>query len=127
MSIDLKSMWAQLVATALGVWLMVAPAVLGYARPASDSDRLVGPLIAAFSFVAASGVTRPLRWVNLPLGAWLLLAPWVLGGYSTAATINSLVVGVAVIGLALVKGTVKDRFGGGWSSLLPGRRIVPDR
>ena len=111
-------MWAQLASCLLGVWLMAAPAVLGYGDPARTSDHIVGPLAASFAFVAVWQVTRSLRWANLPLGAWLLVAPWVLG-YELVPLLNSSAVGLLLMGLACVRGKVTQRFGGGWASLLP--------
>ena len=110
-------MQAQLLAAILGVWLMAAPAVLGYGEPAATSDRVVGPLAASFAVVAVWQVTRPVRWGNLPLGVWLLAAPWLLG-YERAAFLNSMAVGAALVACALVRGTVDSRrLGGGWSAL----------
>jgi hypothetical protein len=51
--------------------------------------------------------------VNLPLGAWLLAAPWVLGYPGRPETINSVLVGVGLAGLACVRGAVTKRMGGG--------------
>lgn len=109
-------MWARIANTALGLWLMVAPPVLGYTGSAATNDRVIGPIIASFAIIAMAGATRPVRRANTALGGWLLVAPWLLG-YGTAATVNSLVVGVLVIAASLVRGEVKDTFGGGWSAL----------
>lgn len=111
-------MWAQIVNAALGIWLMAAPAVLGYGDPALVNDRIVGPVAATFAIVAWWGVTRPLRWVNLPLGVWLVIAPWLLGYGEVAAIINSMAVGLVMAACAMVKGTVEHRYGGGWSAVL---------
>lgn len=110
-------MWARILNTALGIWLMASPAVLGYGAPAETNDRIVGPLIATFALIAISEVTRPLRRVNTAAGAWLLLAPWILGYGSAATIINDMVVGAVVIGASLVRGQVEERFAGGWSVL----------
>jgi hypothetical protein len=109
-------MWAQLLGALLGVWLMAAPAVLGYGAPAATADRIAGPLAAMFGVVAASEVTRGVRRANLPVGLWLLAAPWVLG-YPTPAMLNSIGVGLLLAVLSFVRGTVRERFGGGWTSL----------
>lgn len=117
-------MWARVLAMAAGIWLMASPAVLGYADHATAaSDRIVGPIAAAASFVAVWGVVRVLRWVTLPLGLWLLVAPWVLGSPVEAA-VSDVVAGAVFVATALVRGKVDSRFGGGWSSLrepFPGR------
>lgn len=109
-------MIARLISATLGIWLMAAPAVLGYGGAAETNDRIVGPMIATFAIVAISGVTRPLRWVNTALGVWLMFAP-ILLGYASPANIADPVVGAAVALLSLYRGKVEDRFGGGWSAL----------
>lgn len=109
-------MWARIINMLLGLWLMAAPDILGYDRPAADNDRIVGPILATFACVAIWEITRSLRWVNLLLGLWLILAPWVLG-FPTDATINSTAVGAVVTALPFVRGRMTHRFGGGWTSL----------
>lgn len=112
-------MWARLANIALGIWLMFAPAVLDYGAPAATSDRVVGPLTAMFACIAVWEVTRMLRWLNLPLGIWLVAAPLFLD-YPAAATWNSVVVGGCCAALALVRGPIRHRIGGGWRALLGG-------
>jgi len=109
-------MWAQILNVLLGLWLMAAPAVLGYAGPAAVNDYIVGPLAASFATVALWEATRPLRWANLALGLWLLIAPWVLG-YGWTALANSTLVGVLLMAFSFVSGQLQHRFGGGWASL----------
>jgi hypothetical protein len=109
-------MWAQVVSALLGVWLMAAPAALGYGDPARTNDRIVGPIVASLAVVAIWEVTRGLRWVNVVCAAWLLVAPWVLGEGTTAA-VNSVAVGSLLLALAFVGGSRRQRFGGGWASL----------
>ena len=117
-------MWPRIASFLLGVWLMVAPAVLAYADPAArTNDRLVGPIVFGFAFVAAWQLMRPLRWIGLIAGLWLLAAPWILG-YGTAPTIDSTIVGLLLAVLAFLGAKTGRRFGGGWASLL--RREVHD-
>jgi hypothetical protein len=113
-------MWARILSVALGVWLMTAPAILDYAGAARTNDRIVGPLVASFALVAIWGVLHPLRWVNLVLGAWLIVAPWALFYDALVPTVNSLVVGMLLMLLSTVRGKIKQRFAGGWSSLWTG-------
>jgi len=114
-------MWPRLASVAAGVWLMAAPAVLGYGDPARTADRIVGPLAAAVAFVAVWEVMRGFRWGNLLFAAWLVSAPWLLG-YGEGATANSVVVGLLLLALAFVGGRTRQRFGGGWAALLAGSR-----
>lgn len=109
-------------AVAVGVWLMAAPAVLGYAGAAETNDRIVGPLAGAAAFIAAWAITRPLRWLTVPLGAWLLAAAFLLD-YPTAGLVSAAASGALLIVTAPVAGADPPRFAGGWRSLLPRRAI----
>lgn len=108
-------MWAQIINTALGIWLMAAPAVLGYGGAARINDRIVGPIAVTFACIAIWPATRPVRWVNLPLGLWLIVAPW-LFSYGRVALLNSLAVGLLMTLLCIPRGK-RAHFGGGWSML----------
>lgn len=110
-------MWWQRLAFALGIWLMAAPDLLGLGDPAADVLHVLGPIAAAVGFIAASEVTRGLRWVNLLTGLALVITPFVLG-YGTVALVVSAVSGLALIGLAFLGAQTHTAFGGGWRSLL---------
>lgn len=110
-------MWAQVINSALGIWLMAAPAILGFNKSIANNDYIVGPLIATFAITAIFENTRNVRRFNWLPGAWLLLAPWVLDYDSTTATLNDMLTGALVIAFSFVKGEVKSELGGGWSSL----------
>ena len=113
-------MIARIAEAALGIWLIFAPAVLGYGPPAAHSDRIFGPLIAAVAIIALWEIARSLRHLNLLFGLWLIAAPLVLG-FGGVAAIDSIVVGLAVAALSRAEGRIESSFGGGWSSLWPGR------
>ena len=113
-------MWAQIINTLLGLYLMASPAIWRFEEAvptAADNDHIIGPVMATFACVAIWEATRNTRWANIPLGAWLLVAPWILGYEQTAPIINDMAVGAAVIAFSLVRGKVTQRFGGGWRSL----------
>lgn len=112
-------MIARLVAIAAGIWLMFAPAVLGYEGVAEANDRIFGPIGAAFAFVAIWEVMRPLRWVTLPVGIWLVAAPLVLGYDDTGAIVSSVVAGLVMAGSTFLGADVDGSFGGGWRSIAP--------
>jgi hypothetical protein len=106
----------QFINMALGLWLMAAPAALGYGRPASVSDHIVGPLVATFACIALWEATRAVRWVNLPLGLWAIVAPWALGA-PTVAAVNGAACGIAIAALSCFSGRVEQQFGGGWPAI----------
>lgn len=109
-------MWPQVLTAVIGIWLMAAPTVLGYARPMSTSDHIAGPLVATFACIAIWECTRALRWINLPLGIWVVVGTFVLGA-PTAAFLNGILCGMAIACLATQGGTIQQQFGGGWSML----------
>ena len=105
------------VSACLGLWLMAAPAVLGYGGLAANASWVIGPLLASTAFLASFAIARPLRWANPLLGA--LLVGVTLFATDFAATVNAVVVGVAVTSLALrTPRAATNQYGGGWASLL---------
>ena len=109
-------MWTRAEVAALGVWLMAAPAVLGYAGAAATSDRIAGPVVATVALIAMSPVMRGLRNVNTVVGAWIAVAPLVLD-HDGVGIVNAVLTGVLIVALSRVGGAYGDRFAGGWSSL----------
>jgi hypothetical protein len=110
-------MWARIASALLGVWLMIAPALLGFSKKISDNDRIVGPLIATFSIIAIWECTRNVRMFNLPLVLWLFVAPWILAYNNNTALFNDYGVALAVLLLSFVKQKRENRFGGGWPAI----------
>jgi hypothetical protein len=95
--------WANL---AVGLWLFVAPWVLGYAglRSAAWNSWTLGVVVVAVSVSALILFAAWQEWVNVILGVWLLISPWVMGfaGAENASALwNHVGVGLAVGGLAL--------------------------
>ena len=109
-------MWPRIVNAGLGLWLMAAPAVLDYGGAVRTTDRIVGPLTASVAVIAIWEVIRAVRWANVALGVWLLLAPWLLG-YGALPALNSSLIGLIVAALALIRGPLRQRIGGGLSSV----------
>lgn len=116
-------MWIRLVNLALGIWLMAAPAVLGYRPPAADFHRIIGPTAAAVAVIAMTQVTRPMRWINLILGASLIAGAGLLNAEPVAA-LTGLITGAAMAVFSVPRGRIQDSFGGGWRALTS-RRIDP--
>lgn len=105
--------WTLWLATAVGVWLMFAPAAfgIGIEEPAADSDHLAGALIVVVSVIALAEVARPARFLVIPLGLWLVVAPWFLSGATAASRWNSALMGLLVVIISLPLGRLRDHYG----------------
>jgi uncharacterized membrane protein len=103
--------WNLLVSIALGLWLMLAPDVLGSSAPAAHSDHLVGALIVTVAMSALADVGRAARFVNVLLGAWVIVSPWLLEGATALAAWNAAIVGALVIVLSVPRGRIGERYG----------------
>jgi len=100
----LAKRWQDMAILLLGLWLFVSPWVLGYdsASPQAINAYIAGLLIA---LLAAFDLYKTYVWaviVNLLAGLWVAVSPWVAvtadrGDMMT----NSLIVGIAVVILAL--------------------------
>ncbi|ELR69956.1 hypothetical protein C900_04479 [Fulvivirga imtechensis AK7] len=111
-------MWAQIVNVVIGIWIMASPGILNYPTPAAaDNNHIVGPLIVTFAFTAIWEATRTVGKWNIPLGLWLIIAPWILDFEDNTEIVGEMAAGIVVTALAMVKGKIEQRFGGGWSSL----------
>jgi hypothetical protein len=111
-------MIAQVVAAGIGMWLMAAPAAIGYeGTAAADVDRILGPIAASIAIIAIFQATRNVRRANFLLAGLLLLAPFALG-YPLAAAVNSVACGLIIGGLSFVRGRITKANGGGWRALI---------
>lgn len=100
-----------LASTAIGIWLMAIPDVLGLTGAASDSNHLVGSVIVVVAVIAMAEVARAGRYLNVALGLWVVVSPFVLGTASGSMTVTNVVVGLALIALSVRRGPVKERYG----------------
>lgn len=110
--------WAQIINALLGVWLMASPGMFGYHGTGRINDLIVGPIVTTFAIIACWEVTRVVGKANVALGVWLVIASWVLGYQTAIPMINEFVVGVAMVAFAMTRGKARDKFGGGWRSLV---------
>ena len=88
----------------LGIWLIIAPFILGYEIATSvANDVTIGIIIAILAAARAFGAYRAawLSWFNVALGVWLLIAPFILFYASSAAVWNDIIVGIIVICLGV--------------------------
>jgi hypothetical protein len=104
--------WPLLASAALGLWLMLSPAVLGSEGTMADSDHLVGPLVFTIAVISMAEVVRVGRFLNVLLGVWIVVAPWLLSGAPASSTWNSVLVGAATLILSFPRGRIHERYGG---------------
>ena len=95
--------WADWMSFILGLWLSVAPFVLGHGKVggAIYTDMMPGAVIATFALLRALGREMEgmadLSWVVAGGGFWVLLAPLIVGYSETrAAVANDVSVGLVV-------------------------------
>jgi len=91
----------------VGLWLCISPWVLGYEHTGSSQVAgwgaiVVGIGVLLFSFEDLVLPSQFEEWVEMGLGVALMALPW-LWGYSdnTLATLNSLIPGFLVSGIAV--------------------------
>ena len=106
--------WTLAASAILGVWLMFSRLVFDTVAPMADSDHVVGALIITVAVIAMAEVARPLRFLNVAFGTWLIAAPWLLDGSGWAASLVSIALGVAVVGLSLPRGSRSEEHYGSW-------------
>lgn len=103
--------WTLLFSTVVGVWLMAAPSVLGTSGSPADSDHLVGALVVSIAVIAMAEIGRSVRFINVLFGVWLVASPLLIAGGSVISTVSDVVAGLALIALAIPRGSVRERYG----------------
>lgn len=86
-----------------GLWLIVAPFVLGYGAMAPRwNDIVLGIVIGVFALIRTFTPLRAqwLSWANIILGLWLIVAPFALNYTGQASLWNDIVLGIVVIALS---------------------------
>jgi len=78
------------------------------------------------NYTNAGDVARNASWVNVLAGAWLIISPWVVGfGALQAAMLDTLIVGIAVLILALVRvGMPTPAAGASWINFVLGLWLI---
>lgn len=105
MDTQASSRTASTINVILGIWLIVAPFILGTNSSTAVlwNDIILGIVVVVMAGTRLSNVqiTWP-SWVNVIAGLWLIIAPFVLG-YSTMANARyeDIIVGIVVALVAL--------------------------
>jgi hypothetical protein len=103
--------WTLGLSAVLGVALMFVPVLFGVTGRAAEVDQVGGALMLTMATLAMGEPLRLVRYLNVPLGLGILVAPWMLGGAPALAAIISALLGLAVAGLALPRGEIRERYG----------------
>jgi hypothetical protein len=94
-------MFARWLTVVVGLWLVLAPLVLGHVDLQARSTEVWVGLAVAITAVVAMAV-RGFRFITTGLGAWLAMAPFVLAYRSGTAIAHDVLVGLLLIALSLV-------------------------
>ena len=114
-------MWFQATAILLGLWLMVSPAILPATSAGASIDRIIGPFVVWVGVLALRSVTRSFRALHIISAVFLLIAPWLVTN-TVPLRWSSVLVGWALVVLAIARGRVSQRVGDGWwAALMPVR------
>lgn len=98
-----QNIWASFINMGLGAWLITSPPALGYANTLmSYSDYVTGGILVLLAFFSLSWRMGWSRWACALVGIWLLFAPLAFWTPSAAAYLNSTVIGMLVIGFAVL-------------------------
>jgi hypothetical protein len=105
-----------------GIWLIIAPWVLGYSgRDPRWNDVVFGAIVTVFALLRTFGAYRAdwLSWINALIGVWIFIAAFAID-YTTTAGWNDIILGVIVFVLAM--GSAEAT-----AAVLPRRRGAPPR
>lgn len=92
----------------LGIWLMFSPHIMQEIGDAADFDHIFGALTVALSIIAMAEVARAARYINILFGVIILFLSFFTTG---AGLISQIIVGLAIIGLSIPRGRIKERYG----------------
>jgi hypothetical protein len=86
-----------------GIWLIIAPWVLGYSgRDPRWNDVVFGIIVGILALVRATGAYREewLSWMNAAIGVWLFIAAFTID-HTARASWNDIILGIIVFLLAI--------------------------
>ncbi len=101
--------WTLVLSVLLGLGLMFTLAAPGLEGIVADVDHVVGALILTVAALAMGEPMRMIRYINVLLGLGVVLAPSLVGSAAAYAPIIHLLLGLAVVALALPCGRIRER------------------
>ena len=93
-----------------GIWLIVAPFVLGYGSGDPYwNDIVFGAIVAVLGLIRVSGAHRAsgLSWVNALIGVWLFVSAFWLDSTGRAGG-NDIILGIIVVLLAVASASASE-------------------
>ncbi|MEX2455545.1 MAG: vitamin K epoxide reductase family protein, partial [Rhodospirillaceae bacterium] len=102
----------------VGAILMATPLYLDVAPSLYYSNHIAGCLAILIAVTAMAEIVRPLRFLNVALGAWVAVSPFLMGGATTAEAAVHVVIGIALVGVSLPRGTRSEEHYGGWDRVI---------
>lgn len=90
-----------------GIWLIIAPFILGYANSTpTTNDIWLGIIVGILALIRIFSNARStwLSGINVLAGIWLIIAPFVLSYANNTPRVNDIVLGIIVIAFALWSG-----------------------
>lgn len=110
-----------------GIWLIIAPWVLGYSsRDPRWNDVVFGAIVGIVALIRISGAYREewLSWLNALIAVWIFIAAFTIDHTATASW-NDIILGVLVFILALASADATAQMFSRNRSVPPGRRSAP--
>ncbi|HET7035272.1 MAG TPA: SPW repeat protein [Thermomicrobiaceae bacterium] len=90
----------------LGLWLIIAPFVLGFSGQTHSewNSVIIGILVATIAAIRIWGGRGAswLSWINAGLALWLIVSPWIYGNSDVTAILwNDIIVGAVILVLSV--------------------------
>lgn len=100
MKSDQKVYIADSISLLAGLWLIIAPFVLGFTGTVAATNDLIFGI--AIGVVALARILYPenmprISWLNVVFAAWLILSAFVLPGVSSMIMWNNVLLGLVVV------------------------------
>ena len=89
---------------ALGIWVIISPFVVQFARlPAAMWNNVIdGIVILVLAIIRTSATRHPgWSWPNVILGIWMIISPFALGAMTTAILWNNILLGIMIALIAI--------------------------
>ena len=111
-------MWSPITTALLGIWLIASTTLFGAEARQATINYICGPLIITIAVIAFWELNRNFLKCNIAVAAFLLVFPFFhLPQDHLEIIVSNSLTALAVMLLAFVKRKLRQRYGGGWSSL----------